>query len=304
MVFKGIIVPLITPFTKDLSLDIDAAKWLARYLSKEGIDALFPCSTTGEYVHLSRDECIELTKAILEEVRGRTKVIPGITANTTIHVIELGKAMKDLGVDGVVVSTPYYFKISRDMLKDYFSKVAEKVDLPIMIYNIPQFTGINIPVELYRELATEYSNIVSAKITYDSLSYLRSLIANVRSIRKDFTVLTGLDDHILPALVLGADGGVVATAHIAPKVYKDLYNAWISGDISEAYRLYKIVLELVKILDIASSVPSAIKTSLYILGAPVKPYVRPPLRTESEDVVARIRYVLSSLKISLPKSNT
>ena len=117
---------------------------------------------------------------------------------------------------GVIVTSPFFFKVGRDKLKLHLSKIAEGVNLPIIVCNIPATTGINVPIDLYVELTREYSNIVGAKATHDSLTYFRKLIYNVKSIRKDFTVLTGINDLPLPVLMMGGDGGIMALANVAP----------------------------------------------------------------------------------------
>ena len=295
--FYGVITPFVTPFREDLSLDIEAARWLARYQMEHGVHGVFPNSTTGEFVHLTKDEAIAITKAVLEEVGGKIWVIPGISANCTEHSIELGKTFRDLGVDGVVVTPPYFFKIGRDRLKLHFAKIAEKVDLPIIVYNIPATTGINIPIDLYVELAKEYSNIVGAKITFDGFTYLRRLISEVKSVRRDFAVLTGFDDLLLPVLMMGGDGGIMALANVAPWIHRAVYDAWREGDLRKAYENWMKLLKLVRVYDVASSFPTAVKTALKVLGTPVKHYVRPPLSPEPPEVEEAIKAILREVGI-------
>ncbi len=297
--FYGVITPFITPFKEDLSIDIEAVKWLARYQVAKGVHGIFPNSTTGEFVHLKKEESIEITKTVLEEVGGKVWIIPGISSNCTEHSIELGRIFRDLGVDGVIITPPFFFKVSGERLKLHFSEVAEKVDLPIIVYNIPSTTGINIPVDLYVELAKEYSNIAGAKVTYDNIAYFRRLITNVKTIRKDFSILTGIDYLLLPVLMMGGDGGIMALANVAPQIHRAVYDAWIQGNLIKAYEEYKKLLKLVEIYDIATSFPTSVKTSLKVLGAPVKPYVRPPLTPEPPENEEKIKTVLEELGIKI-----
>ncbi len=197
----------------------------------------------------------------------------------------------------VVALSPFYFKPFRDRLYRHFSLIAEKVDLPAIVYNTPSLTGINIPVDLYVELAKEHSNVVGAKITFDNFSYLRRLVFEVKSIRKDFSIFTGCDDMVLPALILGCDGVIPALGNVYPKIFVNLYNSWISGDIDNALKLYSIVLKISRIYDYISSIPTGIKMCLHILGAPVKPISREPLGVESEDVKKRLTEILSSIQL-------
>ncbi len=160
-------------------------------------------------------------------------------------------------------------------------------------------TGINIPIELYAELAKEYSNIIGAKVTYDSIAYIRRLIHEVKSIRKDFSVLVGFDDYLLPALMMGGDGGVMALANVAPQIHVATYNAWVKGDLYKAYEGFKKILKLVQIYDIATSIPAAIKASLEIIGAPIKPCVRPPLRPELPEIRMKIESIIKRLDLKI-----
>lgn len=290
--FHGIIVPMVTPFRKDLSLDRGGASWLARRLVSRGVHGLFPNSTTGEFVHLSVEEAVELVEAVLEAAGGKAWVLPGITANSTQQAVELGRAFRDLGVDGVIAAPPYFFKPSGEALEKHFSTIAGRVELPLIVYNIPSTTGISIPVKVYARLASEHSNVVGAKVTLDSLTYLRRLVQEVKTLRKDFSVFTGIDDHLLPALLLGGDGGVVALANVVPQIHLELYESWRKGRLEEAISAYRRILSLARIYDVASSFPTAIKTALKVSGTPIQPYVRPPLYPEPPEVEEAIRHIL------------
>ncbi len=296
--FSGVIVPMITPFEEDLSLDLDAARWLARWLADSQVSGIFPYSTTGEFVHLKEEEGLRLVEAVLDEVGGRVKVIPGISSNDTERAIELGRKMKDLGVDGVIATPPFFFKLKEDHLYLHFSRIAERVDLPLIVYNIPSLTGNMVPVNVYRRLVSEHSGVVGAKVTYDSVAYMRNLILEVKSIRKDFSVLTGLDDHLLNVLAMGGDGGIMACANFAPEIHVGIYRAFMEGDLERAVELHRRLMKVVRVYDVASSFPTAIKTALSLMGTPIKPYVRPPLIEEPEEVVESIRRILHSAEVA------
>ena len=295
--FYGVIVPFITPFREDLSIDVDAVRWLARYQVEGGVHGIFPNSTTGEFVHLSKDEAILVTRLVLEEVGGRTWVIPGVSANYTEDCVLLGRVFKDVGVHGIIATPPFFFKVSGERLKRHFARILERVDLPLVVYNIPATTGINIPISLYVELAREYGNAVGAKVTYESFTYVRQLIQEVKAVRKDFAVLTGLDDMLLPVLMMGGDGGIMALANVFPQIHRAVYDAYVAGDLAKALDTWRRLLKLVRIYDYATSYPTAVKTALKVLKAPVKPYVRPPLTSESPEVEERVRKILEELNL-------
>jgi len=295
--FKGVIVPLITPFNEDYSIDFVGLEWLVKFLVEKGVDGIFPYSTTGEFVHLKYDEGIRIVERIMEIIDRKVKIIPGISANSTLNCIDLGKVMEDLGVDGVIATPPFFFKLNEDQLFEHFSSIAKKIDLPIIVYNIPSLTGNFISIKLYRRLAEEYSNIAGAKITYDSVSYMRDLIFELKATRKDFSILTGLDDLLLNTLILGGDGGIMACANFAPEIHITLYRSFMRGEYDVALEMHKKLSQLVRIYNAASSFPTAIKTALKIMNTQVKPYVRPPLRMERKEIEEKIREVL--LKVGI-----
>lgn len=303
MKFHGVIVPLITPFREDYSVDVEALKWLTNYLVDSGVQGLFPNSTTGEFVHLTREESLLVVKAVLEEAGNKAWIIPGTTANSTEECIKLGKVFVDIGVTGVIVAPPFFFKVGSKRLKEHFSKIAEKLDIPIIVYNLPALTGINIPVQLYLELLAEHDNIAGAKVTHDSFTYIRALIQEAKSARRDFAVFTGLDDMLLPVLMMGGDGGITALANAAPQIHLAVYSAWLRGDVKTALEAWAKLLKLAKIYDYASSYPTAVKTALAVLGAPVKPYPRSPLAPEPPEVEAKIKGILEELGLRRTSSN-
>jgi 4-hydroxy-tetrahydrodipicolinate synthase len=296
--FYGVITPLITPFSEDYSIDEEGLRWLVRYLIKKRVHGVFPNSTTGEFVHLTKEEALRITEITLEESGGNIWVIPGISSNYTEHCIELGRAFKDLGVDGVIVTPPYFFKIDHERLKIHFSKILEKIDLPVIIYNIPSATGINISISLYKELSKEYNNLAGAKVTYENFIYLRQLIQMVKSERRDFAVLTGLDEMFLPLLMLGGDGGIMALANVFPEIHRAIYDSYMSGDLLKALEEWRKLLKLVRIYDYTSSYPTAIKSLLYVIGAPIKPIARPPLEMERSDIIKKIEDIVKEMNMT------
>ncbi|MGC9009541.1 MAG: dihydrodipicolinate synthase family protein [Sulfolobales archaeon] len=297
--FRGVIVPLITPFKKNYSIDHDGVRWLVKYLVREGVNGLFPNSTTGEFVHLRRDEIISLVSTVVEEASGHVLILPGVTANSTIEVIDLAKELLEYDVNGFIIAPPYYFKYSEDRLKKHFSDVAERIDKPLILYNIPATTGVNLSIKLVRDLAIEHSNIAGVKATIDSITYLRRLIQEIKSIRRDFSVLTGLDELFLPNLMIGGDGGIVALANVFPRIHVEIYRAWESKDYAKAIARWRDLLELARIIDVSSSYSTAVKTALKLLGAPIEEISRPPLYEEDPETKKMIENILKKLGISI-----
>ncbi len=301
---KGIIVPMITPFDENRQIDFEGLEWLINYLVNNKVNGLFPNSTTGEFVSLSTSEMEELVKKTIEIAPNKVIVLPGITTNSTSLSLELGKKFADYGADGFIIMPPYFYKVKEEELYGHFSTIAEKLDKPIIIYNNPYTTGVVIPIKLYERLVREHSNIVGTKITYDAFSYLRKLILTIKGVRKEFKILTGMSQLLLPNLIMGGDGGIVGLGNAFPKVHVDLYESFLEGNINEATRIYERILKISKIYDIGLSNSSATKATLEIMGAPIKPYVRRPLMEEGLETKEKIKKIIASVGYPALKGET
>lgn len=287
---RGIIVPMITPFQEDYSLDVDGVKWLVEFLENNGVHGLFPASTTGEFVHLSREERDSLVSMVVDHHK-RALVLPGVSANSTLEAVEFGRKYVDMGVDGVIATPPYYFKPRKEGLFRHFGTLAEKIDAPVIIYNIPSLTGNLLTVDLLSDLIKEYSNLVGIKITYSDFTYLRRAVIELKEVNPSFSILTGIGDMLLPNLMAGGDGGVVALANFDPKLLVGLYETYVSGNLDAAVSLWRRVLELSEVYDIAET-PVVIKEALHLIKGVIKPITRPPLLPLDE---ARRRILVEKL---------
>jgi len=277
---EGVVVPMVTPFRPDGSLDVDAFQWLAKRLVSAGVDSLFPNSTTGEFVHLTAEEAERLVRTAVAVAPAEVMVLPGVSSNRTEDSVRMARSFVNLGADGVVVLPPFFFRGGEEVMYRHLSEVAKAVDVPVVIYNNPINTGVVVPVSVYVRLAQEFSNVSAAKVTYADFSYLLELIREVKAVRKDFSVLTGLDYMELATLELGGDGVVGALANVAPEVLVGLYRAWDTGNLAEALRYHRVLLELSRLY--------RYKGALEGLGTPVKRYVRAPLRPLTDQEVAEV----------------
>lgn len=286
---------MITPFKENYEIDFDALEWLVDHLIRGGVNAIFPNSSTGESPSLSTDERRRLIQKVVELAGGKTKILPGIGGISTLEVIELGRFVRDVGADGGIAITPYFFKLSPKELKTHYGNVAAAVDMPVIIYHYPALTGITLPVETVVELALEYSNIVGIKVTYDSVAYLKRLINEVKAVRKDFSVFSGLDYLMLTNLMLGGDGCVGSLSNLTPRLHKGIYDAWVSGDLIKAYDLYMKLYKLTRLLEISPTTVASVKAALALAETPVKPVLRPPLSGVSEDFKKAARELIKEL---------
>ncbi|MGC9112897.1 dihydrodipicolinate synthase family protein [Acidilobus sp.] len=285
---EGVVVPLITPFTADLKVDYDAFEWHVKRLVESGVNGLFPNSTTGEFVHVTFDEALRLVKTAVNVAPSGIMVLPGVSSLRTEDSVRMAKEFVNVGADGVVILPPFFYRSSDEVMYRHFSAVARSVDVPVIIYNNPLNTGVVVPVSIYVRLAKEFSNVSAAKVTFADFSYLVELIREVKAVRKDFSVLTGLDHMLLPTLFAGGDGVVPGLGNIMPEPYVSLVRAFESRDWGLTEKFNSVILQLSRLYWMSGQgveSPAAIKAVLEAMGTPVKRFVREPLRPLSDDEV-------------------
>lgn len=293
----GVIVPLATPFTDDERVDLKALAWLVDRLVESGVDGLFPGSTTGEYTRLRQSELLEIVGVTLEHSQGRP-VLAGASSDSTGESVAIGRALRDLGVDGIVVTPPYFLRPTQDRLVAHFTEIASRTELPVVIYNIPSLVGYEVSPATVARAAYESSNIVGVKATTYDMSYPRRVMQELEALGvKGFSILTGLDDLLLPTLALGGSGGIVGLANAIPEIHVALRDAWNEGRHAEALTLHRKLLQAVRIYDKATGIPCSVKALLEARGAPVKAQCRKPDGRETQEVISLARAILVDLNI-------
>ena len=227
-VFQGSCVAIITPFQKG-SIDFTAFTRLIELQIASGTDAIACCATTGEAPTLTTDEKLSIIQFVVERVNGRVPVIASTGGNNTASVIEQSKSAEAIGVDGLLVVTPYYNKTSQDGLVAHYNAVADSVDTPIIVYNVPSRTGVNIlPATMARML--KHENIVGTKEASGNIEQ----IVNLAALCPDCEIYSGNDDHVLPLLSLGAKGVISTIANVMPEAMHALCEAFFNGDLERA----------------------------------------------------------------------
>lgn len=260
--FGRVLTAMVTPFDKDGSLNLTQAKKLARYLVENGSDGLVVAGTTGESPTLTKEEKIALFEAVVEEVGGKATVIAGTGSYSTADSIALTKAAEKAGADGVMLVAPYYNKPSQEGLYRHFRAVAESTNLPVMLYNIPGRTAVNILPATVARLAKDVPNIKAIKEAsgnLDQVSELRRLLPD------DFAIYSGDDALTLPILAVGGKGVVSVVSHIAGKRLQEMINAYASGNVTLAAKIHKELFPLIKGMFITTN-PIPVKAALNLLG--------------------------------------
>lgn len=284
--FKGCFVAVVTPFRRG-EIDEAAFKELVRFLVEKGVDGIVPCGTTGESPALSREEQRRLIKLAVKEARKRVAVIAGTGSNNTKEAEELTEFAKDCGADGALVVAPYYNKPTPRGLESHYRRL-ERIGLPLVIYNIPSRTGINIPPSIVAKLS-QLNNIVGIKEASGSMDQVSSIIAQSEP---NLSVLSGDDSLTLPILSLGGVGVVSVVANILPKETHDLVSSYLRGDIERAKQLHYKLLDLFKAMFIETN-PLPIKTAMARLGMIEKEW-RLPLEAMEKENEEKLERALSS----------
>ncbi|WP_291278093.1 4-hydroxy-tetrahydrodipicolinate synthase [Galactobacter sp.] len=226
--FGTLLTAMVTPFTEEGAVDVDAAQKLAEHLVDNGCDGLVVTGTTGETSTLTDDENVLMFRAVKEAVGDRAAVLAGTGTNDTAHSVNLSRRAQEEGVDGILLVTPYYNKPSQAGVRAHFEAIANATDVPVMLYDIPGRTGIPIQTDTIKALA-EHPRIVALKDAKGNLGETTKVLAST-----DLDVYSGDDGMTLPLMSLGGAGVVSVTAHVAPKAYRELVDAARAGDLAAA----------------------------------------------------------------------
>lgn len=260
MLFKGSGVALVTPFNEN-GVDFEKLGELIEYHIENKTDALIVCGTTGESTTMSDEEQASVIEYTVKKVNKRIPVIAGTGSNDTKHSIELSQKAEKLGADGLLVITPYYNKTNARGLKLHFEAIAKSTKLPIILYNVPGRTGVNIKPSVIAELA-KIENIVAVKEASGDIAQVAEI---ARLVPKDFAIYSGNDDSILPLLSLGGVGVISVVANICPKETHDLVDKFLNGDVKGSRELQLGMKALIDKLFIEVN-PIPVKTAMNILG--------------------------------------
>lgn len=286
--FKGCMVALITPF-KDGEINFEEMSSLIDWQVDQGVDGIVPCGTTGESATLSLEEHKEIIRFVVDKVGGRVPVIAGAGSNNTKESLELLKCAKERGADGALIICPYYNKPTQEGIYQHYKYLSEAVDIPIVLYNIPSRTGINMEPHTIKRLF-QIKNIVGIKEASGSINQASAIIDHCKD---DLTLVSGEDSLILPLLSIGGKGVISATANIVAKDMSLLIRKYFAGNINMAKEIHYKLLPICHNMFIETN-PAPVKEALYQMGKISSPEVRLPLVTLREENKKQIEKVLTS----------
>ncbi len=284
--FKGLYVALVTPFKEDGSLNEEKLRELVHFHIENGTDGLVPCGTTGENPTYTIEEHQKIIRIVCEEAKGKIQGIAGTGSNATWRVIDMTKKAIEYGIDGALVITPYYNKPTQEGLYQHFKKIAEECPIPIMVYNVPGRTSINILPETLARLS-KIENIVAVKEASGNVNQMSEII---RLCGDSLTLIVGDDALTLPVLAIGGKGVVSVIGNFLPKDMKSLINAYNNKDREKTLELHYKLHKLCGMMFIETN-PSPVKKAMNLLGFDVG-NVRLPLVDMQANNIIKLEMVM------------
>ncbi|MFZ4456808.1 MAG: 4-hydroxy-tetrahydrodipicolinate synthase [Bacteroidales bacterium] len=289
---KGMGVALITPFKEDESIDFTALGKLVDFQLRNETDYLVVLGTTAETPTLTEGEKKEITKFVVNRVNGKIPVVLGVGGNCTKSVVEQLKTTDFDGIDAVLSVVPYYNKPTQEGIYQHYSKVSEATKIPIILYNVPGRTGVNMTAETTLRIARNFQNVVAIKEASGNITQMDEII---KSKPKDFMVISGDDGITFPLITLGAVGVISVIGNAFPKEFSKMVRLALNGDYASALQIHHKFTELIDLLFVDGN-PAGVKTMLHTMGY-IENYLRLPLVPTRMTTYEKIRAVLQDLNI-------
>lgn len=290
--FQGTGTALVTPFKKDGSLDEKSLRRLVDFQIKNGVEALIPVGTTGESPTLTYKEHYRVFDIVIEQANGRAKIFAGSGSNSTDEAIEQSKHAKKAGADAALIVGPYYNKPSQEGYFQHYRAIAEAVDIPIIVYNVPGRTGGNIEASTVLRMASEIPAIMAVKEASGNMAQISEIARNKPS---GFSLLSGDDALTLPMMSLGGDGCISVVANETPKEFSDLVRCCLKGQWGKALALHNKLLPLMNINFIEAN-PIPVKAAVAMMGM-IEEVYRLPLVPIGGDNREKLKAVLKGLSL-------
>lgn len=287
-IFTGAGVAIITPMNEDSTINFDRLGEIIDNQVENGTDAIIICGTTGESSTMTDEEHTECIRYAVERTNKRIPVIAGTGSNDTKYAIELSQEAQRLGADGLLMVTPYYNKTSQRGLVAHYNAIANNVDIPIVLYNIPSRTGVNIAIDTYVQLA-EHKNIVAVKEASGNIGYVAKVI---QAVGDKMDVYSGNDDQIIPLMSLGAKGVISVLSNIMPKETHQMAQYCLDNDFHSASKMQIELLDLINALFIDVN-PIPVKEAMNLMGLnvggcrmPLYPMAEKDIETLKKSLIA------------------
>lgn len=292
--FTGMGVALITPFKKDESIDYDALRRLIEYQIKNGTDYFVVLGTTAETPTLTKQERAELVDFVTSQINGRVPIVLGMGGNCTKTLVDEISSTDLSQVDAILSVTPYYNKPSQEGLYHHYAEVAHNSSVPVILYNVPGRTGVNLSAQTTLRLAREFKNIIAIKEASGNFAQIDDIIKNKPA---DFMVISGDDGITFPLITLGAVGVISVIGNAFPKEFSRMVRLALNGDYDGAREIHYRFSELIDLLFVDGN-PAGVKSMLSVMGF-IENELRLPLVPTTINTFEKIRFVLNQLKTSI-----
>ena len=281
----GAIPAMVTPFDDKKNVDVDALTKLIKFLVKGGISAIVPCGSTGEAATLNLEEYELVVRKTVEVCGGKIPVIAGAGSNDTARAVELSQIAKAAGADALLHVTPYYNKPTNDGLVAHYSEIAKATNMPIIIYNVPGRTGLNITSETTLRIAKEVPEVIGIKEASGNIGQMMEI---VKLASRDFSVLSGDDALTLPLIAVGGVGCISVVANEVPGEFTKMVNAALAGDFKKAQALHYRLFDLMNVNFIETN-PIPVKTALALMGRIGENFRLPlvPIQAKNKEVLIK-----------------
>lgn len=293
---RGSICPVITPFKEDGSIDDVTFENLVNWQIESGTHGISVTGTSGEPSSLTITERKRVMSLAKETINNRVFFAPGTGSTNHDETMELTKYAEEIGVDAAMVIVPYYNKPNQEALYQHFKTVADSVSIPIIIYNIPGRSAVNMEVSTMKRLAEDCPNIIGVKESNKDFEHVNRVLLNCG---RDFLLYSGIELLCYPMLAIGGAGFISATANVEPKKVAELYNAWELGEVARAQDLHYELMPLNDVL-FKDTNPTVAKAALGIMGK-ITPKLRMPLGSPSEELQKEVRKTLIDMEILTEK---
>jgi 4-hydroxy-tetrahydrodipicolinate synthase len=292
---RGILTPNLVPFRDDGRINEEELRRLINWLIAKGVSGLYPNGSTGEFIRLSFEERKRVIQVVAEENRGRVPILAGAAESNLTMILEACETYAALGCVAVSITGPYYYQVSQESIEHFFRELAKRSPIDILLYNIPQFSNeISLPV--LTRLALDCPRIVGVKDSSRDFPRFLNTLHAIKPHRPEFSCLIGCEEILFPSLLMGGDGGTIATSGIVPEVVMRLYTEFLAGHWEEAKRIQLKLLDLINAMLYGANFPEGFRAGMSLRGfnlGATRQLLSPREQSDLEDIRAKIACILA-----------
>jgi 4-hydroxy-tetrahydrodipicolinate synthase len=291
----GIFTPTLVPFDARGRINEDELRRMVNWLIDKGVSGLYPNGSTGEFIRLSLEERKRVIQIVVEENRGRLPVLAGAAEANVDLILDVCRIYADLGCAAVSVTGPYYYKVSQESIEYSFRQLAKRSPIDIVLYNIPQYSN-EFSVPVLTHLALDCPRIVGVKDSSRDFPRFLNTLQAIKPHRPDFSCLIGCEEMLFPSVLMGADGGTIASSGVVPEVIVKLYRESVAGNIAEARRIQLNVLDLINTMLFGTNFPEGFRAGMSLRGfdlGTTRQLLSPREQTDLEEIRGKIACILA-----------